>query len=135
MPWWSASTRVGGAGVALTLDTKRVVAGGAGVSMQYNVDDSGLENNKNKQLLLKVGTNVGLRLGSDVTLTLFETWTYDATNYKGVRSNTDRDFFDLGVDLAWRLSTSWSLRAGYKKVLGLDNFDSNVVFVGTLTRF
>jgi len=122
-----------GTGVALTLDTKRVLTGGAAVSVQYNADDTGLANNT--LLLLKVGTNVSVRVGSDVALNLFGVWTYDATAYEGVRSNTDRDFFDLGLDVAWSISTTWSLRGGYKKVLGLDNFDSNVFFVGALTRF
>ena len=77
----------------------------------------------------------GLRLGVNAAVALFGTWTYDATAFSRIREGSDRDYFDLGLEATWNVSPSWKLTGGYKKVLGLEDFDSNMVFLGTLLRF
>ena len=106
---------------------------GGGVSLQYNTDD--IDRANDDQLLVKVGTNFGLKLGKRGALNLFGTWTLDVTEYDDRPGDPDDDYFDLGVDIAWNLSKTWSLSGGYKKVLGLDGFDSDLFFLGSLVRF
>jgi hypothetical protein len=121
-----------GFSVALTLDKGRFVGGGL-VSYQFNADDS--DNADDQQHLLKLGATAGFRLGTNVAVALFGLWTYDATAYSAIREGSDRDYFDLGLELTWNLSPTWKLTGGYKKILGLEDFDSNMVFLGTLWRF
>jgi hypothetical protein len=122
----------GGASVSLTLDKGRFAGSGI-LSYQFSADDSGSADNQ--QHLLKVGATAGIRLGRNAVVTLFGAWTYDATNYSEALRGIDRDYVDLGLELTWNLSPRWGLTGGYKKVVGLENFDSNQVFLGTLFRF
>jgi hypothetical protein len=128
----NVNTFGGGVSVTLTLDTGRFVGGGL-VSYQFNADDS--TNVDDQQHLLKLGATAGFRLGRSVAVALFSTWTYDATAYSAIREDSDADYFDLGLELTWNLSPTWKLTGGYKKILGLEGFDSNMVFLGTLWRF
>ena len=122
----------GGVSASLTLDRDLFVFGGA-VSYQFHADDSDRDNNK--QHLLKIGTLAGLRLGDRAAVTLFSTLNYDATDYTNTLREVDDTYFDLGFEVAWSLSSTWHLTGGYKKVLGLEDFDSDMVFLGTLLRF
>lgn len=121
-----------GLSLSLALDRETFFVGGA-LSYHYNTDNSNAENNH--QHLLKLGTNVGVRIGGNAMVNLFGVWTYDATDYKNVARGADDDYFDLGVEMAFNLSKTWKLSGGYKKILGLQRFDSDLVFVGTLFRF
>lgn len=122
----------GGVGVSLTMDRDMFVLGGA-VSYQYNGDDTNLPNDH--QHLLKIGANVGVRLGQNSVVNLFSTWNYDVTDYQQPVSNSDDNYFDLGIELSWSLSRSWKLSGGYKRILGLNDFESNQFFIGSLLRF
>jgi hypothetical protein len=122
----------GGMTLSLTLDQDPFVGSGA-LSYQFNADDSGSIDDK--QHLLKVGGTLGMRLGANAAVTLFAAWTYDMTDHSVTRQGLDKDYFDLGVELAWNLSPNWRISGGYKTVLGLQDFDSNMVFLGTLVRF
>jgi hypothetical protein len=128
----NVNTFGGGVSVALTLDKGHFVGGGL-VSYQFNADDS--EAVDDKQHLFKLGITAGIRLGANVAVALFATWTSDVTAYSEIRAGSDNDYFDLGLELTWNLSPTWKLTGGYKKILGLEDFDSNMVFLGTLWRF
>src|SRR5205823_6628575 len=69
----------GGVSASLQVDQERVLAGVA-ISYQYNSDDSHDVNDH--QHLLKVGGNVGLRVGSNAVVNAFGTWTQDVTIYR-----------------------------------------------------
>lgn len=121
-----------GLSLSLALDQETFFASGA-LSYNYNIDNSDAENNH--QHLFKLGVRVGMRIGGNAMVNLFGVWTYDATDYKNVPRGADDDYFDLGVDMAFNLSKTWKISGGYKKILGLQGFDSDLVFVGTLFRF
>jgi hypothetical protein len=122
----------GGVGVSLTMDRDLFVIGGA-VSYQYNGDDTSLPNDH--QHLIKIGANGGIRLGQNSAVNLFTTWNYDVTDYQQPVSNSDDNYFDLGIELSWSISRTWKLNGGYKRILGLSDFESNQFFIGSLLRF
>ncbi len=122
----------GGVGVSLTMDRDIFVIGGA-VSYQFNGDDTFLPNDH--QHLIKIGANAGVRIGQNSVVNLFSTWNYDVTNYQQPLSNSDDNYFDLGIEVSWSLSRAWKLNGGYKRILGLNDFESNQFFLGSLLRF
>jgi hypothetical protein len=122
----------GGVSLSVTMDRELLVLGGA-VSYQYNQDDSSSVNDH--QHLIKLGTDVGVRIGKNAVVNLFGIWNVDPTDYKDVPRGTDHDSFDLGIEMALNLSKTWDIKGGYKEVLGLQNFASHMIFLGTLLRF
>jgi hypothetical protein len=126
------NTLGGGVGVSFNMDRKIWVLGGA-ISYQYNADDT--DNPNDHQHLLKFGANVGVRLGQRSAITLFSAWNYDVTDYKQPVASTDDNYFDLGVEASWSITQTWNLNGGYKRILGLNDFESNQFYVGTLLRF
>jgi len=72
------NTLGGGVGLSLTMDKESYVVSGA-FSYQFNKDDSESENDH--QHLIKLGANVGVRIGQASVVNLFGTWNYDITPY------------------------------------------------------
>jgi hypothetical protein len=126
------NTLGGGVGLSLTIDKEVYVVSGA-FSYQFNKDDSDRENDH--QHLIKLGGNVGVRIGQSNVLNLFGTFNYDITPYTKTLNVTDDQYWDLGIATSWSISKTWNLNGGYKRILGLSDFDSNQFFVGTLLRF
>jgi hypothetical protein len=122
----------GGIGASLTMDRDMFVIGGA-ASYQYNGDDTNLPNDH--QHLIKIGANVGVRLGQNGVVNLFSTWNYDVTYYQQPVTGSDDNYFDLGIEASWSISRTWKLNGGYKRNLGLKDFESNQFFIGSLLRF
>src|SRR5215510_29726 len=122
----------GGVSAALRADHGYVVAGCA-LSYQYNADDS--HDINNHQHLLKVGGNLGFRLGTDTVVNAFGTWSQDVTSYKHLVQDVEVGYLDLGIEMGFSLSKTWKINGGYKTILGLRDFSSNTVFLGTLFRF
>ena len=123
----------GGVSVALQVDQEHFLASGA-LSYQYNADDSDSVNDH--QHLLKIGGNLGFRLGTNAVVNTFGTWTQDVTSYRDIGQDTSsKGYLDLGIELGWSFSRTWKINGGYKKILGLADLDSNAVFLGTLVRF
>lgn len=116
----------GGISLATTLDVQALQFGGA-VSYQFYADDT--EGPNNQQHLLKIGANAGGQLGNAWTVNVFMIWTYDATSYRS-SFDVDTDYVELGVEIAWSITDYIHLAGGYKKVLGLSDVDSDLVFVG-----
>lgn len=104
---------------------------GCGVSYQYNQDDVDLDDDS--QDLIKVGANVGYRVTPDQVVNLFGTWTYDATNYK--YDYGDTDYFEIGTEYRANFSDTWALNVGYRKVVDLEDYDSDMVYLGTTWQF
>jgi hypothetical protein len=65
----------------------------------------------------------------------FGTWSQDVTDYSNGVQNGSKGYLDLGIEMGLSLSKTWKINGGYKKILGLADFDSNAVFLGTLFRF
>lgn len=104
---------------------------GCGISYQYNQDDVDLDDDS--QDLVKLGANVGYRVTPDQVVNLFGTWTYDATNYK--YDYGDTDYFEIGTEYRANFSDTWALNVGYRKVVDLEDFDSDMVYLGTTWQF
>lgn len=104
---------------------------GCGVSYQYSQDDVDLDDDS--QDLVKLGANVGYRVTPDQVVNLFGTWTYDATNYK--HDYGDTDYFEIGTEYRANFSDTWALNVGYRKVVDLEDYDSDMVYLGTTWQF
>jgi hypothetical protein len=104
---------------------------GCGVSYQYNLDDVDLEDDD--QHLIKLGGNVGIYMTPDQVINLFGTWNYDATDYK--YDYGDTDYFEIGAEYRATFSESWTMNVGYRKVVDLENFDSDMIYLGTAWKF
>jgi len=104
---------------------------GCGVSYQYNQDDVDFEDDS--QDLVKVGANVGYRVTPDQVVNLFGTWTYDATDY--TYDYGDTDYFEIGTEYRANFSETWALNVGYRKVVDLEDYDSDMVYLGTSWQF
>jgi hypothetical protein len=128
----NVNTFGGGVGVSLTMGKDIFIIGGA-VSYQYNADDSDILNDH--QHLIKIGANVGVRIGQRSVVNLFGSWNYDPTDYKQIIAKADDNYFDLGIEASWSITNTWNLNGGYKRILGLQDFESNQFFIGTLLRF
>jgi hypothetical protein len=122
----------GGISASLTMNRDLFIIGGA-VSYQYNTDDTSLPNDH--QHLVKIGANLGIYLGQNGVVNLFGMWNYDVTDYQQPVSNSDDNYFDLGIEVSWSVSPTWKLGGGYKRILGLKDFESNQFFIGSLLRF
>lgn len=104
---------------------------GCGVSYQYNQDDVDFEDDS--QDLVKVGANVGYRVTPDQVVNLFGTWTYDATDY--TYDYGDTDYFEIGTEYRANFSETWALNVGYRKVVDLEDYDSDMVYLGSTWQF
>jgi hypothetical protein len=104
---------------------------GSGVSYQYNRSDN--ITTDNDQHLLKLGLNGGYRITPDNVLSAHASWTCDVTSYTYKPDNDN--YFEVGTEYRTNLSDTWSLSLGYKKVLGMSNYRSDLVYIGTLTQF
>lgn len=122
----------GGPSISLTLDYDQFVVGMFS-SYQITTEDSDLPTDVIQ--LFRLGANVGARIGSNVALTVFAVWNRDITDYSDTLLQVDKDYFDVGLEAVWNLTPTWRLAGGYKKVVGLNDFDSNMVFLGSLWRF
>lgn len=121
----------GGPSFSLTYTGGETLEPSVVVSYQYSTDDTDSE--FDYQHLIKTGANIGIRAGENAALNIFGIWNYDASDYMDDSDN--RDSFDAGAELQYYLSDTWSLNLGYKAVLGIDNYESNTVYLGTLIRF
>ena len=102
-----------------------------GISYQYNKDDSDVKDDD--QHLIKAGTNLGFRVKDNMVFNCFGVWNIDVTSYDN--DPDDDDYFEVGLELNAYLSETWSLSGGYKKVIDLDDFDSDQVYLGAVWKF
>lgn len=100
-------------------------------SYQYNQDSTNIKDNY--QHLIKLGPSLGYRILDNATIQVGGSWTKDISQYKQLQNGND--FYDVGVEGTWLIADAWQLRGGYKKVLGLTNFESDSVFLGSSLKF
>jgi hypothetical protein len=124
------STYGGGFSSSLTLDKELFVIS-AGASYMYNTDDSDLEDDE--QHLLKCGITAGLRNGDNGVFNVFAVWNLDVTNYDV--DPKDDDYFDVGVEGSYTFSDTFGLTLGYKKVVDLQDFDADQIYIGSTWKF
>jgi len=116
------------AGLRYSRETYEV---GGGVSYQYSLDD--VDTADDHQHLFKVGGNYGYRMTPDQVINLFATWNYDATDYK--YDYGDSDYFEVGAEYRANFSETWALNLGYRKVVDLSDYDSDMLYLGSAWQF
>lgn len=104
---------------------------GSGISYQYNRSDN--VSTDNSQHLLKLGLNGGYRITPDNVLSAFSSLTCDVTSYTS--KPDDVNYYEVGTEYRTNLSDTWSFSLGYKKVLGMTNYRSDLVYIGTMAQF
>lgn len=120
----------GGLSASLTLDEDAYTASIA-VSYQYNEDD--IDSEDDHQHLIKVGANAGYRFGQNIVATLFTVLNQDITDYKN--TSPDETYFDIGAEATMNLGDTFAITVGYKKVVALDNYDSDEIYLGSRFNF
>lgn len=104
---------------------------GCGVSWQYNEDNVDLDDDH--QDLIKLGANFGVHVTENQVVNVFGVWNKDVTNYHA--DFGDDDYFDLGVEYRADFSGTWTMNLGYKKIVDLDDYDSDMIYIGSSWLF
>jgi hypothetical protein len=129
----------GGFGTALSHDDGGDLVPRVSFALQYNQDDYYKANDlikDNNQLLVKTGGSLGYRLFDNATLQGGVIYTRDITDYKSnFNKQKDNDYFDVTVGGSYAIGDMWQVNLNYKRILGLQNYYSNSVFLGTALDF
>ncbi len=125
------STYGGGFSTRMTFDNNSSFVPSAAFSYQYNEDNSNFQDNH--QHLVKLGPSLGYRVLDNATIQVSGNWTKDITDYKQLQNGND--YYDVGIESGWVISDTWQLRGGYKKILGLANFESDSFYLGSSAKF
>ena len=104
---------------------------GGGVSWQYNQDDVDVADDE--QHLLKLGGNCGFHINQQSVVNLSVTWNYDVTDY--TNDYGDDNYFELGTEYQADFTDTWALNIGYRKVVALKNYESDLVYLGSIWQF
>lgn len=129
----------GGFGTSLNYDDGGDFVPRASFAFQYNQDDYYKANNlikDNHQYLVKMGASLGYRLLENSTLQAGFIYNRDLTSYKsGFNKMKDNDYFDVTVGGSYAVADMWQVNLNYKRMLGLNSYSSNAVFLGTALDF
>ncbi len=117
-----------GGGINFTANYDKFITSLA-MTYQYNHDDGEIGDNE----LFKTGANVAYLPNDKIALNGFAVWTADLTDYNS--ADDHENYWDVGLELNYAFTETWNLGLGYKKVLDLDNFDSDQVYIGALWKF
>lgn len=120
----------GGLSASATYDSDMFVVS-AGASYLYNTDDTDAKDDE--QHLLKFGFNTGVRNGDDGVFNVFAVWNIDVTNYEN--DPQDDDYFEVGMEGSYTFSDTFGLTLGYKKVIELQDFDADQIYLGSSWKF
>jgi hypothetical protein len=125
----SINTFGAGVGATFTLNASEKVIPSLAVAYQYNHDDTDIEDYH----LFKTGLNVGLLPSEKVAVNVFGIYNIDGTSYPDGISKDN--YFDIGTEISYLISDAFNLTLGFKKVVDLRDFDSNMYYLGTVWRF
>jgi hypothetical protein len=129
----------GGFGTSLNYDDGGDFVPRVSFAFQYNQDDYYKANDlikDNHQYLIKTGASLGYRLLDNATLQTGFVYTRDLTSYKsGYNKLKDNDYFDINVGGSYAIADMWQVNLNYKRMLGLNSYYSNGVFLGTALDF
>ncbi|MEA3466409.1 MAG: hypothetical protein U9R29_10460 [Thermodesulfobacteriota bacterium] len=121
----------GGLSAAITLDKDLYILS-TGVTYLYNTDDTDFDNDE--QHLIKWGVNAGVRNGDNGVFNVFAVWNSDITDYDN-DPDVDEDYYEVGMEGSFTLSDTFGMTIGYKKVIELDDFDADQVYLGSTWKF
>jgi hypothetical protein len=130
----------GGVGTSLSYDDGGDFVPRISFAFQYNQDDYYKANDiikDNHQFLVKTGASLGYRLFENATLRAGFVYTRDVTDYKTYYNKNikDNDYFDIIVGGSYAIADMWQVNLTYKRILGLNYYYSNAVFLGTTIGF
>ncbi|MCK5899146.1 MAG: hypothetical protein KAG06_08755 [Methylococcales bacterium] len=129
----------GGLSSALTYDDGGRFVPRISFSAQYNTDDYYKANDfitDNEQYLIKVGASLGYRLFDNIALQGGMIYTRDITDYStSFNRGEDKDFYSIKFGATYTVSNMWQVNLNYKRIIGLENYYSNTVFLGTTMDF
>ncbi len=129
----------GGFGTSISYDNGGDFVPRVSFALQYNQDfyykaQSYIKDDH--QLLTKSGVSLGYRLFENTTLNAGFGYTNDVTSYKSASNKLkDNDYFDITVGGSIAISDMWQASLSYKRLLGLDTYYSNTVYLGTTLGF
>ena len=129
----------GGFGTSISYDNGGDFVPRVSFALQYNQDfyykaQSYIKDDH--QLLTKSGVSLGYRLFENTTLNAGFGYTNDVTSYKSASNKLkDTDYFDITVGGSIAISDMWQANLSYKRLLGLDTYYSNTVYLGTTLGF
>lgn len=119
-----------GAGLGATFKVLRwnTVVPTFGVSYQYQNDDTDVSDHH----LFKTGLNLAWLPAPKWALNAFGIWNADLTDYD---PGDNDEFWDLGIEVNFQATQTWNLSLGYKKVVALEDFDSDQIYIGAVWKF
>lgn len=120
----------GGLSASYTRDYDWIVPG-AVFGYQYTKDDSDVE--YDSQHLFKLAGNVGFRVANNTVFNVFFGWTKDASG--DLPAGTDTDYCDLGLEAGYSITEAFGLTLGWRKVLWLDDYESDMLYLGSSFLF
>ena len=124
----------GGLSTRLTFDNGGDFIPAVALSIQYNRDDKNFSID-NQQILVKAGTTLGYRILDNALIQVSGAYNRGITVASVTGGNADDDFFDAGIEGSWLISDTWQLKGGFKKVLGLNYYDSDSFYLGSSIKF
>ncbi|MCK4494265.1 MAG: hypothetical protein KAU26_09425 [Methylococcales bacterium] len=129
----------GGLSTALTYDDGGRFIPRISFSAQYNTDDYYKANDfitDNEQYLVKIGASLGYRLFDNMALQTGVVYTRDITDYStSFNRGEDQDFYIMRFGGRYTISNMWQVNLNYERIIGLDNYYSNSIFLGTTMDF
>ncbi len=121
-----------GFGLAASINYDRDwIAPGLAFIYQYTKDDT--DRADDVQQLVKVALSCGFRVKDNAVFNLYYTYNKDMSS--DLTPGTDTVFSDLGFEVGYSVSDAFGLSFGYRKVLGLDNYDSDTIYIGSLYQW
>jgi len=102
-----------------------------GFSYNYGAMDIDLD--EDEAHLLKYGLIVGMPIAEAFSVNAFVTDTRNVTNYDV--DVEDDSYVCLGTEGTWHVAGSWVVAVSYKTILGIDEFDSHEIYLGTIRKF
>ncbi len=99
-----------------------------GISYQYQNDDTEV----NDHHLFRAGANFAWLPATKWAINAFGIWNVDLTDYD---PGDNDEYWDIGMEVNFQATDTWSLNLGYKKVLALEDFDSDQIYLGAVWRF
>lgn len=85
--------------------------------------------------LIRTGMNLAIYPNKTIALNLYGLANFDETDYPKNVTVTDDLYWDAGIEMAYQATDTFNLTGGYKKVLGMEKFDSDMVYIGSLWKF
>jgi len=107
-----------------------VIVPGFAASYQYTQDDTDAK--YDYQHLVKGALSLGIRMGDNAVCTLYGIYNKDITDYDW---DIDDDSIDAALEFRFNIGETFSLSFGYKKTLDLDNYESDLGYMGALFQF